>query len=259
MTFPVYLHLGLSRLHPHWVFETLAYTAGFYVYRILRRRNGDPIHAGDRWTVIAAAIAGAALGCKLLYWLENPSQTLQHWRDPTYLMGGKTMVGALIGGLLAVESVKRISGIRESTGDLFAVPLAVGIAIGRIGCFLTGLPDQTAGTATRLPWGVDFGDGVSRHPTQLYETAFALAFGYFLWRFSLRPNRNGDVFKLFMVGYMGFRFLVEFIKPYDTRLAGLTAIQWACFAMLMYYRRDIQRWVLHRRAEIETATLRVDI
>jgi phosphatidylglycerol:prolipoprotein diacylglycerol transferase len=89
-------------------------------------------------------------------------------------MGGKTIVGALIGGLITVELMKRYIGLRTSTGDLYAIPLAVGIAIGRIGCFLTGLSDNTYGTASNLPWAIDFGDGIPRHPTQLYEIAFLL-------------------------------------------------------------------------------------
>ena len=86
-------------------------------------------------------------------------------------MGGKTIVGALIFGLISVELMKRYIGVRQSTGDLYAIPLALGIAIGRIGCFLTGLSDNTYGTPTTLPWAVNFGDGIPRHPTQLYEIA----------------------------------------------------------------------------------------
>ena len=61
-----------------------------------------------------------------------------------------------------VELAKRACGVTRSTGDQFVWPLAVGTAIGRLGCFFTGLDDHTYGTATRLPWGVDFGDGILR-------------------------------------------------------------------------------------------------
>ena len=74
-----------------------------------------------------------------------------------------------------VEIAKRAAGVTASTGDAFVVPLAVGIAIGRMGCFVAGLHDDTYGNATTLPWGVDFGDGVARHPTQLYDIAFVCA------------------------------------------------------------------------------------
>src|SRR6476659_9808250 len=56
MSFPAYVRLGPLALHPHWIFESLAYTVGFYLYRRLRRRRGDVIESRDRWWVIAAAI-----------------------------------------------------------------------------------------------------------------------------------------------------------------------------------------------------------
>jgi prolipoprotein diacylglyceryltransferase len=252
MQFPAYIPLGPFRVHPHWVFEALAYFVSFRVYLRLRKRSGDPIADPARWWVIAAAAAGAAIGSKVLCWFEDPAQTWAHLRDPIYWMAGKTIVGGLIGGLIAVEWTKWRLGIQRRTGDLFAIPLCVGIAIGRIGCFLTGPADHTSGIGTALPWGVDFGDGVARHPMQLYEVLFALALGVMLWRWSRRPHIEGDLFKGFMVGYMAFRFLVDFLKP-DVRVAlGLSSIQWACVAMLAYYARDVLRWCgvdMHSPAE----------
>jgi phosphatidylglycerol:prolipoprotein diacylglycerol transferase len=238
----MYLHIGGLRWHPHWVFETLAYAIAFRVYLYLRRRRGDVLDDSRRWWVIAGAAVGAVLGSKMLYWLEDPGLTLAHWNDPAGLLGGKTIVGALIGGLLAVEWTKKRLGISRRTGDLFAVPLCIGIAIGRIGCFLTGLDDHTAGIATGLPWGVNFGDGIPRHPTQLYEVLFALALGVFLWRRMRLAHAEGDIFKMFMVGYFGFRLLCDFLKPDVRVFAGLSAIQWACVAMLLYYSPDLRRW-----------------
>jgi prolipoprotein diacylglyceryltransferase len=243
MSFPLYLHLGSFRLHPHIVFETIAYFVAFRVYLWLRKRRGDAIDDANRWWVIAAAAFGAALGSKLLNWFEDPRLTLQHLGDPASLLGGKTIVGALIGGLFAVECTKKRLGISGRTGDLFALPLCVGIAIGRIGCFLTGLEDHTAGLATSLPWGVNFGDGIARHPTQLYEVLFVLALGAFLSRQMQKPYTDGDIFKFFMVAYFAFRVLCDFLKP-DVRLfLGLSAIQWASLAMLLYYSGDLLDWV----------------
>jgi len=242
MSFPVYFHFGQLTVHPHWVLETLGYLAAFRVYLWMRKRRGDAVDDFSRWWVIAAAAAGAAVGSRALYWLEDPRLTLQHWRDPAFLIGGKTVVGALIGGLLMVELVKRRMGVQRRTGDLFAVPLCVGIVIGRIGCFLTGLEDHTAGIATSLPWGVDFGDGISRHPTQLYEVLFAATLGVFLWRRAQGLHAEGDVFKMFMTAYFAFRFMCDFLKPDVRVFLGLSSIQWACLAMLAYYAGDVRRW-----------------
>ena len=110
-------------------------------------------------------------------------------------MSGKPIVGGVIGGTIRKSLV-------SAGGDLFAVPLCFGIAVGRVGCFLTGLADQTCGSSTRLPWGVDFGDGILRHPTQRYEILFLAVFGSYLWRVLRCPHLNGSVFHRFMVGYL---------------------------------------------------------
>jgi prolipoprotein diacylglyceryltransferase len=197
--------------------------------------------------------------------LEDPELTRQNLHDLAYLMGGKTIVGALVFGLIAVELMKRYIGLTESTGDLYAIPLAAGIAIGRVGCFLTGLSDNTYGVATGLPWGVDFGDGVRRHPTQVYEIAFLVALIPLLARIlhaiEWQPDnqssehsrlRPGDVFKVFLVSYLLFRLLCDFIKPYPRVFLGLASIQWVCLLCLLYYSRDILRWM--RRSNRPTAT-----
>ena len=243
MTFPVYIPIGSLKIHPHLIFETAAYAIAFRIFLVLRKRAGDALDDGNRWWLIAAATMGAMVGSKLLYWCEDPVMTLTHWPEPAYLMSGKTIVGALIGGLFAVELTKQILGIQRRTGDLFAVPLCVGIRIGRIGCFLTGLEDHTAGAATSLRWGVNFGDGIPRHPTQLYEALFALALGGYLWRRMQLPYLPGDIYKRFMVAYFTFRLACDFLKP-DVRLfLGLSSIQLACMAMLIYYSADLLRWL----------------
>lgn len=251
----------------------------FATYLDLRRRFGDAVTLPLRWATVAAAVAGAALGSKVLYWLEDPRATLQNLHNPAYLIGGKTIVGALIGGVITVEAMKRYIGLRISTGDLYAIPLAIGIVVGRIGCFLTGLSDNTYGTPTTLPWGVDFGDGILRHPTQLYEIAFLIALTPVLYKVLKRTNVQsevilkskdsydhkvsgrqtvfltpaflpGDTFKLFMVSYMSFRFLTDFIKPYPRIFLGLGGIQWACLMVLLYYSRDVRRYLQPRANQV---------
>jgi phosphatidylglycerol:prolipoprotein diacylglycerol transferase len=145
MTFPLYVRIGPLALHPHWIFESLAYTAGFYLYRRHRRARGDVIERRARWCVIAAAVIGGLAGGRILAAFEDPSVLAAAWAQPQVFLAGKTIVGGLIGGLIAVEWVKRLLGVRVATGDLLALPLALGIAIGRIGCFLSGLEDQSYG------------------------------------------------------------------------------------------------------------------
>jgi len=220
--------------HPAWhpVFETLAYAAGFATYRWMRSSRGDTLPEPQRWTVIAAAAIGALAGARLLGIAEQWPTVLTAWRAhqiPALLIapGGKTIVGGLLGGWFAVEAVKLVTGIRTRTGDLFAVPLCVGIAVGRIGCFVAGLADDTYGKPTSLPWAVDLGDGIGRHPVQIYEIVFLVLVGIFLGR--KRQWREGARFRVFMGSYLAWRFVVDFIKP-QPLVAGLNLIQWSCLA-----------------------------
>jgi phosphatidylglycerol---prolipoprotein diacylglyceryl transferase len=241
--FPVMVPLGPWRIHPHLVFDLLAYSGGFRLFLLQRKRLGDTVDTHARWSVVAAGILGAAIGSKLFFWLEDPRETLAHWNDLAFLLGGKTIVGGLIGGLVGVELEKHWSGLTRRTGDLFAMPLAASIAVGRIGCFLSGLADRTFGTPTRLPWGVDFGDGVARHPTQLYESIVMAAAAVLLGHLTRRPHREGDVFKLFMTTYFALRLVVDHFKPEPRIFIGLTSLQWASVAVLLYYGDDVRRWM----------------
>jgi len=220
----------LPALHP--VFETLAYAAAFVVYRRARSREQDPLSDAQRWNILAAAAVGALIGSRLLGVLEQaPRLHPFTWR--AFLMpGGKTIVGALLGGWLLVEIAKRLMSILSRTGDLFAIPLCLGIAVGRIGCFLAGIADDTFGKPTSLPWGVDFGDGLARHPTQIYEILFLLGLAFVLQQRRRRPHAEGGLFRIFMAAYLVFRFCVDFLKP-QPLVFGLNLIQWACLAGLL--------------------------
>lgn len=233
---------GLDPVLVHTIFEALAYAVGFRVFLHERRRLALPALAGpDRSVWIGvAAIAGAAVGSKLGFWIEDPAAAFGDFPDWRHLLQGKTIVGALLGGLVAVEAVKRAVGIRERSGDAFVLPLAVGTAIGRLGCFFAGLGDHTYGNATTLPWGVDFGDGVPRHPTQIYEIAFVLAVAIALRANEARFPRTGDRFRWYLIAYLAFRFLSEYIKPLPhAYVFGLSGIQLLCVAGLIHYHRTI--------------------
>jgi phosphatidylglycerol:prolipoprotein diacylglycerol transferase len=160
---------------------------------------------------------------------------------------GRSIVGALAGAIVGIEILKWRRGIVGSTGWRFAAPMAGAIAVGRIGCFLSGLDDLTHGTPTSLPWGHDFGDGIARHPVQVYESlamvAFLVAFLVLLWRRNALVSRTG--FYLFVGFYAGQRFVWEFLKPYGTvigpfNLFHLLSVALMVYAVL-YARRELSR------------------
>jgi len=149
---------------------------------------------------------------------------------------GHSIAGAIAGGIVAVELFKLATGLRGSTGAQFVAPLATGIAVGRLGCFFAGLPDYTYGTPTSLPWGVDFGDGIARHPVQLYESAAMLAF---LMSY-LRGIASGSKlfltqgFYLFTGWYALQRFAWEFLKPYPKIAGPFNLFHIICVVLFLY-------------------------
>ncbi|MGG1678656.1 prolipoprotein diacylglyceryl transferase [Neobacillus sp. NRS-1170] len=245
MNFPFYIF----GIHPHLLFESLAYFIGFRVY--LYTRNKERIPMDKALWVIVGATLGAAIGSKFLYWLEDPNKTLENWDNLVYLIEGKTIVGGLLGGLIGVETAKKWIGWTRSTGDDFVLPLAVGMMIGRIGCFLTGLDDHTYGVATSWITGVDFGDGINRHPTQLYEIVFLGILAMVLFQFKKKNiGWEGLLFQLFMLSYLTFRFMIDFIKPTPHPYWILNNIQLASLLGIAYYIWLINKKQIEKRREI---------
>lgn len=226
MIFPVVFNILGLQVQAHTVLELVAYSAGFQLYLRTRTRWHHPSVPLEKnvWIVVGC-IFGALIGSKLLNIAEMPLDYWAHRGDLFYWFEGKTIVGGFIGGWIGVELVKRRVGIAYATGDAYVFPLIVGTVIGRVGCFLAGLQDATYGLPTSAAWGVDFGDGIARHPTQLYEIAFLLLLGALLALRMRRPYPNGYLFRAFMLGYFLFRFGVEFIKPRYAPYLGLSAIQ----------------------------------
>ena len=147
-----------------------------------------------------------------------------------------SIAGGLAGAIIAVELYKVARGISGSTGTIWVGPLALGIAVGRLGCLFAGLRDETFGIPTGLPWGVDLGDGVSRHPVQLYESLAMLGFlAFYLAALRRRAAWTRErAFYLFVLVYAVQRFAWEFLKPYPRLLGPLDLFQLLALAMIFY-------------------------
>lgn len=131
---------------------------------------------------------------------------------------GKSFLGGVFGAVLCVEIFKSIKGFKHSTGLYYIVGLCVLIIIGRFGCFFSGLNDYTYGVETQSVFGYDFGDGLKRHPVQLYES-FSLLLFLIVMLVTFVKHRIFWInkgFYLFILVYATQRFIWEFLKPYKT-------------------------------------------
>ncbi|HTV73199.1 MAG TPA: prolipoprotein diacylglyceryl transferase family protein [Candidatus Acidoferrales bacterium] len=203
--------------HVRWLIAApiyaMAYASAAGVFWWMAQRRG--LARDARLRVLFAGLIGGLAGANLMQLVATG-------------LPGKTIEGGILGGWLAVVLVKRQIGLTRPTGDMFALAIPLGEAIGRIGCFVGGC--CYGKIAAGLPWAV-YDHGALRHPTQLYLSFLAAAlFSVLLWveRRKLLPE-NG----LFYLGGMAFcadRFLVEFFRDGATMVGPLTLAQLGCIA-----------------------------
>lgn len=236
VNFPIYIEVGQAKILFHVVAEVLAFFIGFRYFLRLRKISGDNIETGNRRWVIVGAALGSFLGARLIGGLEDPEQIIKADNLFLYFYQNKTVLGGFIGGILGVELIKKMIGEKNASGDLFVYPILLALIIGRIGCFSMGVYEETYGLPTSLPWGMNLGDQLYRHPVALYEIFFLALLWVLL---SIAKNKfifkQGSLFKLFMISYFIFRFLLDFIKPHYNIIIGLSTIQITALLGLLYY------------------------
>ena len=214
----------------HIFFDLISYAAAGYLSWKYFRPSSLIEDDRLRWHYYTVLVAGLILGSVGLSTLNNYLSLAGR------VILGKSILGALFGGIVFSEFFKGTMGIKGSTGAYFAPSLAIGIAIGRIGCFLAGLEDYTYGIETTLPWGVDFGDGRLRHPVQLYESI--AMFGFFLYAWQCYRRNIGrferTIFYQFILWYALQRFIWELLKPYESIALGVNLFGWICLILIGY-------------------------
>ena len=236
MNFPVMLSFGDTKFPLHAVLEFAAYFIGFRYFLYLRKNQQDAIGTGNRIWILIGAIFGSIIGSRIVGGLEDPTQIKIADNVLLYFYQNKTVLGGFIGGLWGVEIIKKIIKEKHSSGDLFTYPMILALIIGRIGCFSMGVHEETYGTVTSFVTGINLGDGQLRHPVTLYEIIFLLL----LWIGLVQAEKKyqlaeGARFKIFMIAYIVFRFLLDFIKPHYTFSFGLSTIQITALIGLLYY------------------------
>ncbi len=235
------------QINVHLILEYLAFFIAFRYYLFLRRKSKDAISSSNRLSIILGAAIGALVGSRLVGFLENPVIAFTQ-NNIIQLLNTKTIMGGLFGGLLGVEIAKKRISETQSSGDLFVFPIILGIFIGRIGCFLSGINEFTYGSETTSLLGMDLGDGIMRHPTSLYELVFLILL-FIILKYTKEhvTQKNGDLFKWFMLGYFGFRFCIEFIKPNVFYTLGLSSIQLLCVLCWLFYSKFIFQTITYAR------------
>lgn len=231
---PTLFWVGSFGVPTYSFFVLLGLLVGLVVYYFEAKKRNKLNENG--LLVAFGSITGGILGSKILVWVLNFKSIFGEQWNWLKLLSGRTVVGGLIGGMIGAKITKKYFKINSKMGNLLAPAVAMGVAIGRWGCFFQGC---CFGKPTSLPWGVNFGDGVLRHPTQIYESIFMLIM--FIYLEKIKDNKNikpGELFKRLMVAYFVFRFFIEFIRVNPVVGGGLTAFQIISLVAIIYLTRE---------------------
>jgi phosphatidylglycerol:prolipoprotein diacylglycerol transferase len=254
--FPKLISLGGHFLPSYGVLVAIGFLAGLWVATRLAKEQGLPAEVVSNLAVYCA-LAGLA-GGKLFMFLFDFNE---YWEHPGRIFSLETLqaAGVYQGGFL----VALIVGVLYlhynllpigKTFDVFAPGIAIGHAIGRLGCLAAGC---CWGKPTHLPWAITFTNqdaheltdvplNVPVHPTQLYESALNLIIFWFLWRRIHKPHRSGEIFGWYLVFYSTARFLVEFLRNHEQALLlGLSLTQWISLGTLL-----LGLWILRPRKPV---------
>ena len=237
VTIPYLFEIGPVTINSFGAMVALGFISALYILKIDFKRKGLDEELGS--SIITTAMVGGLVGAKLYFVIfETPPD--QDWAqiiDLTFSGYGLTWYGgfvvAMAGGLW---QVRRYGAPLGQVVDSVGIALAVGYAVGRIGCQLAG--DGDYGIPTDLPWAMAYPNGVvptfeKVHPAPVYETLSHLAIGALLWALRTRIQLPGLVFGLYMV-LAGFaRLMVEFIRLNPRVLWGFSEAQLISIALIV--------------------------
>jgi len=213
--------LGPLTIYSYGLFVAIAFLAGiFLAVKGAKKRNISTEQIYDLiFYIIIASISGARIAYVIEYWHNFDSfiDIFKIWE------GGLSFIGGLIGALIAVFAYVKLKKLNFwKTADIFAPALALGHAIGRIGCYLTGLH---IGKLTTVPWAVMVNNEL-RHQTALYDIIAESANFLILWKLRTKKAFDGFLFLLYLMMYSTERFVIDFFRA-DPLYYGLTATQWS--------------------------------
>ena len=243
--YPVLGHVFGIPIDAFWVTVFLGFLVSLFVVRAELVRLGHD--GGAAYDLIFWAYVGGFIGARL-FMIVTAWEAFQ--RDPFALLfsgSGWVWQGGVLGGAVAVLWKARRLGLPiGEVADFSGLALAIGQAIGRVGCQLTG--DGDYGVPTDLPWGMAYPDGVVPtiervHPTPIYESLACLAIFAGLWRRRTRPHVPGALFGEYLVWSGLLRFAVEFVRRNPSVALGLTVAQWMSLLSI-----GLGIWLARRRS-----------
>ena len=242
---PVLFEVFGYKIEAYPFFVILALITGLLIYMIQLRMDG--IRNSNAIYIAIFAILFGTIGSKLpiviMYWDEINNSA--HPLDILY--SGRTIVGGLVGGFLGTFLAKKLFNIKERMGNQLAIPVAFAMAVGRLGCLFRGC---CYGIQAKFFWGIDFGDSIYRHPTQIYEIIFDVLLGIYLIYRKKKGVLPGQLFKIFLNSYLVFRFLLEFIRVEKVSFIGFTDFQLLCAVSVAYINREgIKKLLIRKKGE----------
>ncbi len=225
---PILFTIGDVAVPSFWATAFLGFFIAFLLVRSEVLRRGYDV--GLAYDITLYAYVGGWAGARLFL---IPTGWEYFTKDPVGFLlssSGWVWYGGVIGGVVAAWLLARERHIAFLLfADITAPALAMGLAIGRIGCQLAG--DGDYGVATDLPWGMSYPNGVVPttervHPAPVYEMLACFGICAYLWHRRRSGSRTGDLFGRYLILSASTRFLIEFVRRNPTWLVGLTTAQW---------------------------------
>lgn len=218
---PVFFRIGPLAFRWYGLMYAVSFVAAIFLIKYMATRKRLAMTKDQVSDLVLYCALGVILGGRLgyvlfynpMFYATNPSKILAVWE------GGMSFHGGFLGVLIAGYLFCRSRGLSYwEVADVAAVPVPVGLGLGRIGNFING---ELFGRATDVPWCMVFpaGGEICRHPSQLYE---ALLEGGLLFVIVFLLGRadlpRGVTFWSLIGGYGLFRFIVEFFREPDSQL-----------------------------------------